>query len=76
MHQTVPRLDRRTLIETDYAQLSRLLDEEASNPPGGDEVQHALATSQLIPAYPIAPGLITMNAQVFLSLVPRSSSSG
>jgi regulator of nucleoside diphosphate kinase len=61
----------RTLTQVDYVALTRLLAETPPSPSGGEDAQRALEESRLVPSHPVAPGVVTMNAQVFLVAGPQ-----
>ena len=67
MEDLVPRSRERTLTQEDYVRLTRLLCEGGRALAGADDVQRTLEASRLVPSQPVAPGLITMGAQVFLA---------
>ncbi|MDB5900828.1 MAG: Transcription elongation factor-like protein [Ramlibacter sp.] len=71
MESWAPRDQKRTLTRTDYLQLARLLDQGSGPLPGSKEVQRALHESYVVLSDPVAPGLVTMNAQIFLILPPE-----
>lgn len=66
MESIVPRPPGRIVTHTDYVHLTRLLREGGPELPGATEVQRALRESALLASSSVAPGVVTMGAQVFL----------
>jgi regulator of nucleoside diphosphate kinase len=66
MESKVPRPTGRILTRPDYVQLSRLVRDGDPGLAGVDDVQRLLQESMLLASSSVAPGVVTMGAQVFL----------
>ena len=66
MESKVPRPTGRILTRPDYVQLSRLVRDGDPALAGVDDVQRLLQESMLLASSSVAPGVVTMGAQVFL----------
>ena len=66
MQSFVPRPPGRIVTQTDYVHLTRLLREGGPELPGAREVELALREGVLLASSSVAPGVVTMGAQVFL----------
>jgi regulator of nucleoside diphosphate kinase len=66
MESKVPRPAGRILTRPDYVQLSRLVRDGDPALAGVDDVQRLLQESMLLASSSVAPGVVTMGAQVFL----------
>ncbi|MBC5784591.1 GreA/GreB family elongation factor [Ramlibacter sp. USB13] len=71
MQTLAPRAPARTLTPHDLAHLTRLLAEEGTAHAGKEDIRRALDESRLAPAGAVAPGLVTLDAQVFLVAGPQ-----
>jgi regulator of nucleoside diphosphate kinase len=70
MQANVPRPPGRIVTQSDYVDLKRLLREAGPALATGVDVQRVLQESTLLASGSVAPGVVTMGAQVFL--VPDS----
>ena len=70
MEANVQRPPGRIVTRSDYVELKRLLHEGGPALAGGFDVQRVLQDSTLLASSCVAPGVVTMGAQVFL--VPDS----